>query len=63
VKTRDGGLISNKPRVSLRKLPRDRGGESADRAGPAQGGLGADRRARASGVRARSVIRDLSRSI
>jgi hypothetical protein len=27
---------------------RDRGGERADRAGPAQEGLGADRRARAS---------------
>jgi hypothetical protein len=41
----------------------DRGGERADRAGPALEGLGTDRRARASGARARSVIRDLSRAI
>jgi hypothetical protein len=39
------------------------GGERADRAGPAPEGLGADRRARASGARARSVICDLSRAI
>jgi hypothetical protein len=41
----------------------DRGGECANRAGPAPEGLGADRRARALGARARSVIRDLSHAI
>jgi hypothetical protein len=41
----------------------DRGVKRADRAGSAPGGLGAHRQARASGARARSVIRDLSRSI
>jgi hypothetical protein len=41
----------------------DRGGGRTDRAGPAPGGLGADRRARASGARARNVIRDLGRAM
>jgi hypothetical protein len=41
----------------------DRGGERTDRAGPAIGDLGADRWARASGARARSVIRDLGRAM
>jgi hypothetical protein len=41
----------------------DRGGEHADRVGPAPEGLGADRQARASSARTRSVIRDLSRAI
>jgi hypothetical protein len=34
----------------------DRGGERADRAGPAPEGLGADRRARASGARVREAL-------
>jgi hypothetical protein len=39
----------------------DRGGGCSDRAGPAPGDTGADRRAR--GARARSGIRDLGRAI
>jgi hypothetical protein len=41
----------------------DRGGGRTDRAGPVLGGLGADRWARASGARARSVIHDLGRAM
>jgi hypothetical protein len=39
------------------------GGGCTDRAGPAQGDLGAVRRAMASGARARSVIHDLRRAM
>jgi hypothetical protein len=41
----------------------DRGGGCTDRAGPAPGNTGADRRARASSARARIIIQDLGRAM